>query len=392
MIDGIIKADGTSRLMRAELPATYEEFRAQCLAGAQPLDILFNALGWSQMPTFLNKANLAKDTTAALYGKDSDAVPDDLFAWIGQYNEYWWSVLHGQASVLYEEKRTAQSLAGATNIHSMYDESTFEYADSIFVDQETGAVSLASPTTVVVPARNTNETLLRNFGVAVQGKYASGLSFDTDSIYFIPSGTVFLYPSDGSHYAMRLDDTTTFYKISSEAVNIPAGETTYVHSTDRNAYPDSGTVDGLTYQYLGIPFQNAVTAPKIATGSYTGTDAIPSTSSPMQLTFDFAPKIVMITGRYNPSGTMNHDNQYYLFPHFLNASDYLNVSFVDLSMLEPDVWTYGMGFGARNYSGNFYSVGKKSADGKTFMWARYGAQGGEAYNIAGNTYYYLAIG
>lgn len=298
MMDGIIKADGTSRLMRAQLPATYEEFRAQCLAGAQPLDILFNALGWSQMPTFLNKANLAKDTTAALYGKDSDAVPDDLFAWIGQYNEYWWSVLHGQASVLYEEKRTAQSLAGATNIHSMYDESTFEYADSIFVDQETGAVSLASPTTVVVPARNTNETLLRNFGVAVQGKYASGLSFDTDSIYFIPSGTVFLYPSDGSHYAMRLDDTTTFYKISSETVNIPAGETTYEHSTDRNAYPDSGTVDGLTYQYLGVPFAKFPTVPQIATGSYTGTGTY-GASNPNSLTFDFVPKVVFISAYYS---------------------------------------------------------------------------------------------
>lgn len=80
MIDGIIKADGTSRMMRAELPATYEEFRAQCRAGAQPLDVLFNAIGWSQLPTFLNKANLLKDTTAALFGLGTNAVPDDALA------------------------------------------------------------------------------------------------------------------------------------------------------------------------------------------------------------------------------------------------------------------------------------------------------------------------
>lgn len=82
MMDGIIKADGTSRLMRAELPATYEEFRAKCRDGAQPLDILFNALGWSQLPTFLNKANLLKDQTADMFGLGTDAVPDDVLATI----------------------------------------------------------------------------------------------------------------------------------------------------------------------------------------------------------------------------------------------------------------------------------------------------------------------
>lgn len=88
MIDGIIKADGTSRLMRAELPATYEEFRAQCHAGAQPLDVLFNSAGWSQLPTFLNKANLLKDTTASLFGLDANAVPDEVLALIPeQINE-----------------------------------------------------------------------------------------------------------------------------------------------------------------------------------------------------------------------------------------------------------------------------------------------------------------
>lgn len=44
------------------------------------------------------------------------------------------------------------------------------------------------------------------------------------------------------------------------AVADSVGETTYVHSPDRNAYPDSGTVDGLTYKYLGVPFENARTA------------------------------------------------------------------------------------------------------------------------------------
>lgn len=79
MKDGVIKQDGTSRLMRANLPATYEEFKAVAANGTLTLDILFNATGWQQLPTFLNKANLLKDTTAALFSMDNTAVPDDVF-------------------------------------------------------------------------------------------------------------------------------------------------------------------------------------------------------------------------------------------------------------------------------------------------------------------------
>ena len=79
MKDGIIKADGTSRTVRGNFPATYEEFRAQAAAGTLSLDVLFNAAGWSQLPTFLSKGNLLDDPTAALYGLGTEAVPNDVF-------------------------------------------------------------------------------------------------------------------------------------------------------------------------------------------------------------------------------------------------------------------------------------------------------------------------
>lgn len=79
MKDGVIKQDGTSRLMRANLPDTYEEFKAVAANGTLTLDILFNSAGWQQLPTFLNKANLLKDTTATLFGMDDTAVPDNVF-------------------------------------------------------------------------------------------------------------------------------------------------------------------------------------------------------------------------------------------------------------------------------------------------------------------------
>lgn len=38
----------------------------------------------------LNKNTFLKDATAALYGKGPDALPDEILAFIGQYNEHWW--------------------------------------------------------------------------------------------------------------------------------------------------------------------------------------------------------------------------------------------------------------------------------------------------------------
>lgn len=80
MKDGIIAATGNSRLIRANLPATYEEMRAMATAGMLPMDILFNAAGWRQQPDFLNKASLLKDATAVSLGGDSTMVPDEAFA------------------------------------------------------------------------------------------------------------------------------------------------------------------------------------------------------------------------------------------------------------------------------------------------------------------------
>ena len=80
MMDGIIKADGTSRMVRAELPATYAEFRDLAAAGKLPLDIMVNEAGWAQLPTWLNKKNLLQDSTElALFGDASNRTIDEAF-------------------------------------------------------------------------------------------------------------------------------------------------------------------------------------------------------------------------------------------------------------------------------------------------------------------------
>ena len=82
MINGQIKGDGTSRLLKSYLPDTYDEFKTLMASGQLPVDVLFNPIGWSILPTFLNKDVLLKDATAALYGLGADAVPNDVLALI----------------------------------------------------------------------------------------------------------------------------------------------------------------------------------------------------------------------------------------------------------------------------------------------------------------------
>lgn len=83
-----------------------------------------------------------------------------------------------------------------------------------------------------------------------------------------------------------------------------SGNVDFVQSSYRNAYPDSGNVGDYEYLYLGIPFYNVVTAPKIEIGSYTGTGEA-GNSNPNILTFSFEPKFLMvqILGRGVPLGT-----------------------------------------------------------------------------------------
>lgn len=84
MVDTVIKGTGNSRSIKAApatLPLTYDEFRAQFISSGIPIDLLgLNAAGLTTKGTDLNKATLLKDTTAALYGLGTNAVPDDVLA------------------------------------------------------------------------------------------------------------------------------------------------------------------------------------------------------------------------------------------------------------------------------------------------------------------------
>lgn len=73
MTNGIISEEMKSRLIRANLPATYEELVALAAGVGIPADIILNEEGWAQLPTYLSKANLMDDVTEeAIWGDAAD--------------------------------------------------------------------------------------------------------------------------------------------------------------------------------------------------------------------------------------------------------------------------------------------------------------------------------
>lgn len=343
MMDGIIKADGTSRLMQATLPATYEEFKAQAAAGTLPLDILFNEAGWNQLPTFLNKANLLKDLTAALFGLGTDAVPDGVFSFLGQYNQHWWR-LTGKTQVNEYGEAAVQNVCYTGSSGTM---KKFTYGTGFTVDEDLNVTLTDTSFFWYTPTDISAEKLS-----VLKGKYFFYNNEGTETaplLYCLPtSGDA---KNQYNYWSMTCQIITPMWKEDGE---------TLVQSNDRNAYPDNGMVDGTFYQYLGIPLQNAVTAPKIATGSYTGTGTY-GASNKNSLAFYFVPQMVVIIAEGANSAYAGT-----IFAQGQSVSNFFGVP-NDTKKINTLAW-----------SGNGVS------------W--YATEAARQLNISGKTYYYIAIG
>lgn len=249
----------------------------------------------TQEGTPLNKATLLKDATAALYGLGPDAVPDDVLAWIGAYNTYWWRrrTPVGARYVEVQSDITNAIALFSPNVET----SQVIYSKQLTIDQNNGTAALGAALTLPkTSGQELAEAIVANAPLYVS---VSG------TIYCIPDGatagvgsnpsfntsTIMYYTSSKKDYVYINGSGSPLGKtVTTERKQIPAGDWQYLHSSNRNAYPDSGTQDGYEYEYLGIPFDNVVTAPRIETGSYVGTGTY-GASNPNTLTFGFVPKV-----------------------------------------------------------------------------------------------------
>ena len=315
----------------------------------------------------LNKATLLKDATAALFGLGTDAVPDDVLAYLGKYNQYWWK----RRTPAKESYQASESVPSANYfVVDWQSNLSVSYSDSYSLNQSTGEISLVNPTTETLRTNSQTANALNIINTKLYGKY------------FTTSKSNAIYKINKQLVADNLTLNTDWQVLSgiglqltSSKIYIPAGEWEYIQSSDRSAYPDSGEQDGYEYQYLGIPFENAATAPKIATGSYVGTGKY-GPDNPNSLTFEFPPKLLFIT-QYNGDG------------NFYGANS-IGGNPMDCSILTTS-YTAGLGFSNVSNSDGLSGYAKKTEDGKTITWYHSRSADSQA-NYAQYTYYYFAIG
>lgn len=312
----------------------------------------------TQAGTPLNKATLLKDATAALYGLGTGAVPDDVLAELGKYKQYWWR-RRLPAGERYVEVQS--DIPNAIGLFGPYVEtSQVIYSKQLTIDQNNGTAALGAALTLPkTSGQELAEAIVANAPLYVS---VSG------TIYCIPDGatagagsnpsfnnsTIMYYTSSNKDYVYINGSGSPLGKtVATEKKLIPAGDWEYLQSSTRSAYPDSGTQDGYEYEYLGIPFDNAVTAPKIETGSYVGTGTY-GASNPSQITFEFAPSWVImlyVDGRY---------------PNRLHLTDYGAASFLPMDAITT-TYENTQAPSVQGYSADD-TYAKKSEDGKILYW------------------------
>lgn len=357
---------GNSRLMRSNIPAgtTWEQARAMLNAGTFPYDTgQLNAAGISQQGTPLNKDTLLKDATAALYGL-TDAVPDDVLAILGKYRQYWWARRTTEHVVFTASLETSVSEAPVYPYYSGESISLY-VGESYTFDENTGAVSINSPSLLSPTATSTppniNEEVVPFVNSNLVGKYFK--KDENGTIYYL--GNSINWSNIISSSSDRVDSlrvgSCQYVKVESQTV--PAGEWEYVQSSDRNAYPDNGESGGYEYQFLGIPLDNAVEAPKIATGSYVGTGKY-GEHNQNTLTFGFVPKLVMIAIKNTGTGS----DQINFIYGATRSANYTSNS--------PD---YGVVISWGENSVSWYADGQYSGPGTQF-------------NTSTTVYQYIALG
>lgn len=329
----------------------------------------------TQQGTALSKANLLKDTTAAQFGLGSEAVPDDVLSWVGKYAEHWWERGHNGG---YKLNLGSVETVRVVGYSGMGDSNpTIQYATSVTVSS-TGIVSLDNP--VTINARGSAPSILK-------GKYFTGgggdLASELSAIY---------YASASANAVESQANAAVYWDVDASKVTTTASVepyTDFVHSTDRNACPDSGTVDGITYTYLGCPFEKLPGAVQIAMGSYMGTGVYGSNNA-NKLTFDFAPKLLMVRkdGYSYGSAVQTTNNPFYCI-----IMDLMTAQITD-DFSSTVAYNAPISVNTANSIVNAvdtYSIYvKKSTDEKTIAWK--GANVNLQMNTANIKYYYVALG
>lgn len=225
------------------------------------------------------KDQVLADDARTLLGLSKEAIPNDAFLKLGQNNKYWWK--RRTVSVSYIED-TSGAVSALEIVHksSSTDPETIQYSNGINIDQATGKVTLAAPVSELSLTYNGHDDALILRGKYFVSAYAQSVNYaDADADVTYENGTVY-------SVSIQRREVNSIQKVT-------LSEWEFLQSTNRNAYPDSGVVDGVEYQFCGIPSENAVDPVRIMTGFYIG-NGLYGADNPNRLTFSYPPKILFV--------------------------------------------------------------------------------------------------
>ena len=327
----------------------------------------------TQAGTPLNKDTLLKDATAGLYGLGSDAVPDDVLSLVGKYNQHWWrrrkpvggwsitgSTIDGEGS---NESPYAYILYVYASSNAESTAYNIQYSDELDVSNSGSILGLKAPVKTLSLSHNTYTNAQQLRGKYFMRRYEN-TRFSNQSadrgIAYLPKNAIIKNESPYNTEAVVFPDTLM---VDLKTKSVP-GDWEYLQSSSRSAYPDSGESGGYEYQYLGIPFENAVgPMVQIATGSYTGTGTY-GEDNPNSLTFDFEPSFVLIA--------TTAQKFWAVFSPFILSNSYVSGG-------------YGVLGASDNWTNNYARVIEN-----TLSW--YGQNIISQNNQSGITYTYVALG
>ena len=243
-----------------------------------------------------SKSETASESTLGLFGLSANNSSDTILRMFGSH---WWRRIVAKSGYELGEGLDAPndsfSWSSGGGYYAYY---YFKCSDSVTVTEN--GITLDNPIRLSLNYDNNDLGVSLDF---LKGKYF----IESDSYGDGKTENIeCVYKADDDNSPVIIDLTGTYRdrihlsnvkKHYAKYYNI-IGEAEYLHSTNKDEYPE-GTDDIFTYEYIGVPFENARNVlgivAKIRTGSYVGTGAY-GENNKNTITVDFTPKLMMLNG------------------------------------------------------------------------------------------------
>jgi len=269
----------------------------KCLRSVSRVAPGSNSTYWEQIyPTSSSQFPLNQVTpdadTLSLFGLGSSGTAGDIARFLGSYGLYTWQAVSSQTVYQKRESTKAASLTFWSDWYEVsVDRDTIPvvitYYDTLTVNQSTGQF-----------ITGTQHMISSNDATHFTDVLGAYVFYNGAWMHISDSATLTkVYDLDSNDDTRRAGITiSAAYQVYSDQQS--AGNMFVVTSQNRNAYPDSGTQDGITYHYCGVPFDHLATSIRSVSGMYVGT------GGQVSLTIGFRPVLFAIQALGSSSATI----------------------------------------------------------------------------------------